>query len=202
MCLITQSCPNFCDPMAHWLLCPQIFPGMNTGIGSHFLLQGIFLTQGSIKLQSLAVPALASGFFPLNCMGRPGNFLKQLPSPNCYIVPFNDIENLGIFHILFQWAFISFRWQRPQHCFIFCVFCFFFCLFVCLFHCQILFLNQGLNPHPWQWKHYGFKKYSKPKNWKLCFIQWEFLGLHTQKTAFQVTLRELFWESEGRSQFI
>ena len=130
---VTQSCPNFCDPMAHWLLCPQIFPGMNTGIGCHFLLQGIFLTQGSIKLQSLAVPALASGFFPLNCMGRPGNFLKQLPSPNCYIVPFNDIENLGIFHILFQWAFISFRWQWPQHYFIFCFlfFWFFACLFVC-----------------------------------------------------------------------
>ena len=26
------------------LLCP--FPGKNTGVGSHFLLQGIFLTQG------------------------------------------------------------------------------------------------------------------------------------------------------------
>ena len=29
------------------LLCPWNFPGKNTGMGCHFLLQGIFLTQGS-----------------------------------------------------------------------------------------------------------------------------------------------------------
>ena len=29
------------------LLCPWDFPGKNTGVGCHFLLQGIFLTQGS-----------------------------------------------------------------------------------------------------------------------------------------------------------
>ena len=29
------------------LLCPWNFPGGNTGAGYHFLLQGIFLTQGS-----------------------------------------------------------------------------------------------------------------------------------------------------------
>ena len=29
------------------LLCPQNFPGKNTGVGCHFLLQGIFTTQGS-----------------------------------------------------------------------------------------------------------------------------------------------------------
>ena len=29
------------------LLCPLNFPGKNTGVGCHFLLQGIFLTQGS-----------------------------------------------------------------------------------------------------------------------------------------------------------
>ena len=37
-----------CDPM-DWsparLLCPLNFPGKNTGVGSHSLLQGIFLTQ-------------------------------------------------------------------------------------------------------------------------------------------------------------
>ena len=29
------------------LFCPWDFPGKNTGVGSHFLLQGIFLTQRS-----------------------------------------------------------------------------------------------------------------------------------------------------------
>ena len=46
--LVTQSCPTLCDPMnckpsgssAHGI------PGKNTGVGCHFLLQGIFLTQG------------------------------------------------------------------------------------------------------------------------------------------------------------
>ena len=28
-----------------WLLCPCDFPGKNTGVGCHFLLQGIFPTQ-------------------------------------------------------------------------------------------------------------------------------------------------------------
>ena len=40
----------FADPMdcsLPSLLCPWDFPGKNTGVGCHFLLQGIFLTQGS-----------------------------------------------------------------------------------------------------------------------------------------------------------
>ena len=36
------------------LLCPWDFPGKNTGVGCHFLLQGIFLTQGS-KLHLLCL---------------------------------------------------------------------------------------------------------------------------------------------------
>ena len=47
---IAQSCPTLCDPMdcsppgssVHGIL-----PGKNTGVGCHFLLQGIFPTQGS-----------------------------------------------------------------------------------------------------------------------------------------------------------
>ena len=30
------------------LLCPWDFPGKNTGVGCHFLLQGIFPAQGSV----------------------------------------------------------------------------------------------------------------------------------------------------------
>ena len=55
-------------------LCPWSFPGKNTGVGCHFLLQGIFPTQGSnscllhlLRLQAdssaLASPALAGRFF-------------------------------------------------------------------------------------------------------------------------------------------
>ena len=43
-----QSCPSPCDPMdcsSTRLLCPWDFPGKNTGVGCHFLLRGILLTQ-------------------------------------------------------------------------------------------------------------------------------------------------------------
>ena len=58
--LVAQSCPTLCDLMdcspPCRLLCPWDFPGKNTGVGSHFLLQGIFLTQelnlGSPVLQA------------------------------------------------------------------------------------------------------------------------------------------------------
>ena len=43
-----------------WILCPWNFPGKNTGVGCHFLLQGIFPTQGSN--QYLASSASAGGF--------------------------------------------------------------------------------------------------------------------------------------------
>ena len=47
-------------PVATRLLCPWISPGKNTGVGSLFLLQGIFLTQDRTK-----VSPLAGGFFTI-----------------------------------------------------------------------------------------------------------------------------------------
>ena len=56
-CSVTQSCPTFWNPMVSKqsllparLLCPGDFPGKNTGMGCHFLLQGIFPIQGSNPL--------------------------------------------------------------------------------------------------------------------------------------------------------
>ena len=49
------------SPHSTRLLCPWNFPGNNTGVGSHFLLQGIFPTQGSDGF--LASPALTDEFF-------------------------------------------------------------------------------------------------------------------------------------------
>ena len=44
------------------LLCPCDFPGKNTGVGSHFPLQGMFLTQG-LNLCLLGPLAMAGRFF-------------------------------------------------------------------------------------------------------------------------------------------
>ena len=49
--LVSQLCLTLCDPIdcspPARLLCLWNFPGKNTGVGGHSLLQGIFLTQGS-----------------------------------------------------------------------------------------------------------------------------------------------------------
>ena len=43
--VIPDSLPPY--GLAHQALCPWDLPGKNTGVGCHFLLQGIFPTQGS-----------------------------------------------------------------------------------------------------------------------------------------------------------
>ena len=47
------------------LLCPWVFPGKNPGVGCHFLLQRIFLTQGSnlglLQLQADSLPLSHQG---------------------------------------------------------------------------------------------------------------------------------------------
>ena len=46
---VAKSCPTLATPwtIALQVLCPWDSPGKNTGVGCHFLLQGIFPTQGS-----------------------------------------------------------------------------------------------------------------------------------------------------------
>ena len=59
MCELLHSGLTFCSPIDCSL--PRDSPGKNTGVGCCFLLQGIFLTQGSNP--HLLSPALAGGFF-------------------------------------------------------------------------------------------------------------------------------------------
>ena len=54
------------------LLCPWNSPGKNTGVGSHSLLQGIFLTQGS----NLDLPHCRQILYPLSHQGSP---IKDVP---------------------------------------------------------------------------------------------------------------------------
>ena len=54
---VAQSCPTLCDPMSckpTGLLHPWDFPGKNTGVGCHFLLQGD-LPNLRIELESPAL---------------------------------------------------------------------------------------------------------------------------------------------------
>ena len=67
---VAQSCPVLCDPMdckPTTLLGPWDFPGESTGVGWHFLLQGIFVTQGS----NPGLPHCRQTLFCLSHQGSP-----------------------------------------------------------------------------------------------------------------------------------
>ena len=72
LCLVTQSCPNLCDPMGcspPGFSVHGDFPGKNTGVGSHGLLQGNFPNPG-IKPRSFTLQA---DFLPAEAPGKPKN---------------------------------------------------------------------------------------------------------------------------------
>ena len=64
-CLLAKSCLTLCDPR---LLCPWDFPGKNTEVGCHFLLQGIKPTS----------PTLAGRFLTSEPPGKPPKYIKQI----------------------------------------------------------------------------------------------------------------------------
>ena len=64
---VVWLCPVLCGPR---LLYPWNFPGNYTGVGCHFLLQGIFLTQGS-SLGLLSLLHWQAGFSLLAPPGKP-----------------------------------------------------------------------------------------------------------------------------------
>ena len=69
-CSVTQSCPTLLRTrglQSARLLCPWNSPGKKTGVGCHFLLWGIFPTQGS-NLRHLHWQA---GSLPLRQPGKP-----------------------------------------------------------------------------------------------------------------------------------
>ena len=69
-CLVTKSCSTLLWPYGLWparLLCPWDSLSKNTGVSYHFLLQGIFLIQGS----NPQPPALTDVFFTSEPPGKP-----------------------------------------------------------------------------------------------------------------------------------
>ena len=73
---LLRSCITLCDPTdcspPDSLLCPWDFPGKNTSVGCHFLLQGNLSGQG-IESES---PALAGRFFTTELPGNPVNSVQ------------------------------------------------------------------------------------------------------------------------------
>ena len=93
-----QSCPNLCDPIDCRLPGSSVhsdFPGKNTGVDCHALLQRIFLTQGS-NLQSPVTPASQVEFFTTEPPGKPPPNLSNslFPSWN-HLQMQNEKLNIG-----------------------------------------------------------------------------------------------------------
>ena len=94
LCSVAQSCLTLLwlhglQPTR--LLCPWDFPGKNTGMGCHFLLQGVFLIQGlnlcllhflhwqvdSLPLSHLGILWLLHYNFNLSSTARKGDFTQN-----------------------------------------------------------------------------------------------------------------------------
>ena len=75
---VTQSCPTLrphgLQPAR--LLCPWDFPGRKAGVGCHFLLQGLFLTQRSDP-GLLCFLRWQVGSLPLSQPGSPAGSLRE-----------------------------------------------------------------------------------------------------------------------------
>ena len=70
------------------LLCPWDPPGKNTCVGSHFLLQGIFLTQGSNpRLLHRQADSLPLSHLESPTHGRPFFILPALPTASISAAP-------------------------------------------------------------------------------------------------------------------
>ena len=69
-CLVAKSSSILLQPLGLWparLFCPWDFPGKNTGVGCHFLLQGTFPTQGL----NPCLLQMAGRFFTAEPPGKP-----------------------------------------------------------------------------------------------------------------------------------
>ena len=90
VCSIVQSCLTLCDPMDYVArqapLCSWNFPGKNTGVDCHFLLQGIFPRRSSLSRDQTQVSCISCSsrqiLYQLYHLGSPPYLYDS--SKKCY----------------------------------------------------------------------------------------------------------------------
>ena len=95
-----QSCPTLQPrgPSPAKFLCPWDSPDKNIGVGCHFLLWGIFPTQGSDHISCGS--CIASGFFIAKPPGKPSagtyeRFILIFTAVDC--IPTNSVQRFPFF---------------------------------------------------------------------------------------------------------
>ena len=107
---VSNSC-NSMDCSSSRLLCPLDSPGKNTGVGCQFLLQRIFLIQGS----NLGLPHCRQILYHLHHQGGPCTWkartdqIKSQSTPNQYMP---DLKSKGTYMKALPW--VTSRWVDPH----------------------------------------------------------------------------------------
>ena len=115
VCSVAQLCLTFCDLMDSSLSSlpgpsvSGVFPGKNTKVGCHFLLQGIFPTQGS-NLCLLCLLYLQMNSLPLAPPRKPKSNRQRSPVGYCL----NGFKELDTTEPLNPST--SMKGQRSSHC--------------------------------------------------------------------------------------
>ena len=82
------------------LLCPRDSPGKNTGVGCHFLLQGIFLIQGS-KPRLLRLTCQQKDSSPRSHLGSPGaGSPLEKPESNSRTTTQCAVQTVRVWHVV------------------------------------------------------------------------------------------------------
>ena len=92
-CVLSHSTvSNSLRPQGLWpaRLCPWNFPRKNTGVGYHFLLQGIFPTQGS-NTHLLQLLHWQADCLPLSHLGSPFTVYTYIKTPECTLEIFYNV---------------------------------------------------------------------------------------------------------------
>ena len=111
---VLQACsvvPDFWRPQGLWpvrLLCPWDPPGKNTGVGCHFLLQGIFLTQG-VNLCLLLFRYWHADSLPLSHLGSPSDDIRCLYMLYYCVLHQKKVNNICFLNV-----------KLTKHCVSFC----------------------------------------------------------------------------------
>ena len=90
------------------LLCPRDFPGNSTGVDCHFLLQGIFETQGS----NPGLPHCRQTLYCLSHQGSPSGILTHKEVKCCWFFNYSQEWGAGVAHfssVYMDWIFLGLK---------------------------------------------------------------------------------------------